>query len=42
MISDICILTFSAVGALTELFCTQLDDNFAIPVTCALTGLIWF
>ncbi len=34
--------TISAVGALTELFCTQLDDNFAIPVTCALTGLIWF
>jgi dolichol kinase len=30
------------VGALVELFSHKFDDNFTIPVACALTGLIWF
>lgn len=30
------------VGAVVELFSHRFDDNFTIPVACALTGLIWF
>ncbi len=32
----------SLVGAFIELFSHKFDDNFTIPVACALTGLIWF
>lgn len=31
-----------AVGTLVELFSHDLDDNFSVPVACALTGLLWF
>jgi dolichol kinase len=31
-----------AVGTLVELFSHDLDDNFTVPVACALTGLLWF
>lgn len=34
--------SMAAVGALVELFSTDLDDNFSIPVACAMAGLLWF
>ncbi len=34
--------SMAAVGALVELFSHDLDDNFTIPVACALVGLLWF
>ena len=33
--------TVSLVGALTELYSGKLDDNFTIPVVCALFGMLW-
>ncbi len=35
-------VTMAAVGAGVELFSHDLDDNFTIPVACALAGLLWF
>jgi dolichol kinase len=35
-------LSISAVGTFTELFSQKFDDNFTVPVACALCGLIWF
>jgi len=34
--------TVSLVGTLTELFSGKLDDNFSIPVVCALVAMAWF
>ena len=30
----------SAVGAVTELFSSRIDDNFSIPVVCAAVGAL--
>jgi dolichol kinase len=32
----------SAVGAFTELFSDQLEDNFTVPFLCAATASLWF
>jgi len=33
-------MSFTAAAA--ELFCDRIDDNFAIPVSATLVGLLWF
>ncbi len=30
------------VGAVIELYSNKLDDNFTVPIACALTGFLWF
>ena len=34
-------LSVSVVGTLVELYSGKLDDNFTIPVACALFGMLW-
>lgn len=34
--------TVSLVGAVVELFSDRVDDNFSVPVACALAGMIFF
>lgn len=32
----------AAIGAFVELFSQKFDDNFTVPVACALAAMIWF
>ncbi|MBN2496229.1 MAG: hypothetical protein JXR96_16670 [Deltaproteobacteria bacterium] len=34
--------SMAVVGTFVELFSDRLDDNFSVPVACALTGLLFF
>lgn len=36
------VVSVGLVGTLTELFSGKLDDNFSIPVACALVAMLWF
>ena len=35
-------VTMSLTAAAVELFCDRIDDNFAIPISATLVGLLWF
>jgi dolichol kinase len=39
LLAAVCV---AGVGAFVELFSHKFDDNFTVPVACALAALIWF
>ncbi len=39
LLAAVCV---SGVGAFVELFSRKFDDNFTVPVACALAAMIWF